>query len=261
MLNVSVLVSGSKGNSTLVCTDDAIVLVDAGVSYKKTAEMLEELRINPQKIDAIVISHEHTDHVGGAGVLSRKIKAPIYITRPTMVMSAHKIGKLPVDPVFFDVGDTLQIKNMRINTFTSSHDAVDSSNFLIYNEEKQDKKLVIATDLGYAPQILINKLKLATTIVLESNHDVDMLMNGIYDWDLKQRVKSRKGHLSNEQAVGIISTVLSEKLDRVILAHLSEQNNCPKMAYNLMNELLKEMRAKTQLSVASQTIATPLFEV
>lgn len=261
MLKVSVLTSGSKGNSTLVQTDQTVVLFDAGITYKRTAEMLEELRINPLHIDAIVISHEHTDHVGGAGVLSRKLKIPIYITQQTFGRSAHKVGKLPIEPVYFDVGEPFQIKNMVINSFTSPHDAIESCNFIVYNEDIAERRLAIATDLGYAPQLLLNKLKTATTIVLESNHDLTMLMEGPYEWNLKQRIKSKLGHLSNVQASEIVSTIYSEDLDRLILAHLSEQNNHPQLALDNMKQTLQLIKAKTELNIASQITATPLFDV
>nr|MBP7564350.1 MBL fold metallo-hydrolase [Candidatus Cloacimonadota bacterium] len=232
-----------------------------GITYKKANELTQDLQIDLSELDGIIISHEHSDHVGGAGVLSRKTKAPIFISAGTLDRSLHKLGKLPVSPYLFIVGESFQIKNLVINPFTSSHDAIDSCNFLLYNAENEEKKLAIATDLGYAPQILINKLKQATTVILESNHDMKMLMEGPYEWHLKQRIKSNVGHLSNEQAVGVISQIISERLERIVLAHLSEINNCPKIAFNTMINFLTEIQVETKLSVASQYHATPLYDV
>lgn len=261
MLKVSVLTSGSKGNCILICSEKCKILVDAGITFKKVNEFMQFFNLDPMELDAVIISHEHSDHVQGAGVLSRKTQAPIYITQNTLQESLHKIGKLNVDPVIFYVGSSFQIKDIIVKPFTSSHDAVDSSNFLISHVQNEDRKLAIATDLGYSPQILINYLKQASTIILESNHDVKMLMEGPYPWPLKQRIKSKIGHLSNDQAVGVVSQIMSDKLDKLFLAHLSETNNSPKIAYDTMRNYLLSIQAKTALYMTSQEECTPLLDV
>lgn len=260
MFKVSVLTSGSKGNCFFVCTENSRILIDAGLSFKRLKELLDFFNIDPLSIDGIIISHEHTDHVGGAGVLSRKIKVPIYITHHTYHHSKHKIGNLSEDPIHFELGKSFNIKDIEIHPFTSSHDAIESSNFIIQPED-HSRTLAIATDLGYSPQILVNQLKKAHTVILESNHDVKMLMDGPYDWPLKQRIKSNIGHLSNDQAVGVVSQIMSDRLERLILAHLSEINNCPKIAFNLMYDYLNSIQSKTKLVISSQYESTPLFDV
>ncbi len=261
MLKTSVITSGSKGNCILASSGNTNLLIDAGITFKKLNQALQTFEIPSEKINGILISHEHSDHVNGAGVLCRKTKAPLYITVQTYRRCKEKLGELPYPPVHFEVGDTIRINDLTVKTFTSSHDAIDSCNFVIFHQDYPDKQLAIATDLGYSPQILINNLREATTIILESNHDVKMLLEGPYDWHLKQRIKSNVGHLSNEQAVGVISQIISDKLEHLFLAHLSEINNSPDLAYNLMNNFLTSISATTKLIMTSQTEHTPLFNV
>lgn len=261
MFQVSVLTSGSKGNCILIKYEDTQILVDAGISYKKYSQFMKQLDLNPDSLSAIFISHEHSDHVGGAGVLHRKINSPIYITNPTWMYSYNKIGKINTEPHFFNIGEYIKVGSLVIHPFTSSHDAVDSCNFLIHPFDNDKRQLAIATDLGFAHNLLKNYLSKSTTIVLESNHDVKMLKNGPYDWYLKQRILSKTGHLSNEQASEIIENILNDKHERIILAHLSEINNKPEIAYSQMEFTLNKMQANTQLSISSQYDCTPLFEI
>lgn len=261
MFETSIITSGSKGNCILVKNNDTTILFDAGISFKKLSELLTSIDINPMKIDAIVISHEHSDHVGGAGVLHRKTKAPVYITSETFKYSQKKIGKLDFNPVFFETGAYFQIKNTLVLPFLSSHDAADSCNFFVHPYDDDKNAVTIATDLGYAHNLLKSFLKKSTTIILESNHDVDMLKTGPYDWHLKQRVLSKLGHLSNLQASELVEEVINDNLKRLFLAHLSEINNTPQLAYNQMNFTLHKLGAKTDLKLTSQYECTPLFKI
>lgn len=261
MLKTSVLTSGSKGNCILVCSEKTKLLVDAGITFKRMNEIISNFNIDFSEIDGILISHEHGDHVNGAGPLSRKTQAPIFISAQTFSRCYEKLGKLPVSPIHFEVGNTFNIKDIVVKTFSSSHDAIDSCNFLFHHDQNPDRKLAIATDLGYSPQILINHLKQASTVILESNHDVKMLMDGPYDWRLKQRIKSNVGHLSNEQAVGVVSQIISNNLEQLFLAHLSETNNDPDIAYNLMYNFLISINASTKLIMTSQSNPTALYKI
>ncbi|MCK9328935.1 MAG: MBL fold metallo-hydrolase [Candidatus Cloacimonetes bacterium] len=261
MFQTSVITSGSKGNCILVKNNDTHILIDAGISFKKFSEFMTELQLDPLKIDAIFISHEHTDHVCGAGVLHRKIKAPIFITPDTYNCATKKIGKIHFEPHFFDIGSSLQIGSLIVNPFLSSHDAVDSCNFVIHPFDNDNKQLTIATDLGFAHNLLKNYLKQSSTIILESNHDVDMLMNGPYEWHLKQRILSKLGHLSNIQASEIVENIITDSLKRIFLAHLSEINNTPQIAYKQMENTLSYLQAKTDLKLTSQYQCTPLYEI
>ena len=261
MFQTSVITSGSKGNCILVKNRDTQIVIDAGMSYKYFAKCMVELGLLPDKLDAIFISHEHSDHVGGAGILHRKTHAPIYITHPTFVYSEKKIGKINNEPFHFVTGDYVQVGSLIIHPFNSPHDAIDSCNFLIHTDDNDHKQLLIATDLGFAHNLLINNIKKATTIILESNHDVKMLKEGPYEWYLKQRILSKMGHLSNVQAAELIEETLTDRHQRIVLAHLSEINNTPELAYHQMRNMLDRLQAKIDLTVSSQYEATPLFDV
>ena len=259
MFQTSVITSGSKGNCVLVKNAGTQIIIDAGISFKYYAKSMNELGLDPTNLDAIFISHEHSDHVGGAGILHRKTQAPLYISHPTFIYSEKKIGKINQEPFFFDTGDFIQVGSLIIQPFNSPHDAVDSCNFLIHPVDNDKKQLLLATDLGFAHNLLKNNLKKATTIIIESNHDVKMLKDGPYEWYLKQRILSKTGHLSNEQATILMQEVLEDKHERIILAHLSEINNTPTLAYSQMKKMLDSVKANADLQVSSQYEQTKLF--
>ena len=242
MFQTSVLASGSKGNSVLVRTDETAILVDVGLPGKAIFQALESLQVPKESIKAILVSHEHSDHSKGVGIIARALKIPVYMSEGTYEGCAEKLGKLPFEPVFFETGSTFEIRDLVVHSFTSSHDTFDSCNFTLRRGENEERKLGIATDLGYATRLTVNRLKGCTTLVLESNHDEEMLLNGSYDWALKQRVKSNVGHLSNVQAVDLVKQIMHRNLDTLILAHLSEENNHPELAYRVMNDYLSTLK-------------------
>ncbi|MCL2062873.1 MAG: MBL fold metallo-hydrolase [Candidatus Cloacimonetes bacterium] len=261
MFQTSVITSGSKGNCVFVKNGHTQIVIDAGISFKYFSKCLTDLGLDCLKLDGIFISHEHSDHVGGAGILHRKTAAPIYISHPTFIYSEKKIGKINQEPFFFETGNYIQVGSLIIHPFNSPHDAIDSCNFLIHPVDDDKRQLLIATDMGFAHNLLKVNLKKATTIVLESNHDVKMLRDGPYEWYLKQRILSKSGHLSNEQATNLVEEVLGDQHERIILAHLSEINNTPDLAYSQMKNMLDTMQAKLDLLVSSQYENTPLFQV
>ncbi|MFC1898430.1 MBL fold metallo-hydrolase [Candidatus Cloacimonadota bacterium] len=261
MFQTSVLASGSKGNSIFIRTETTNVLLDAGLSGKKIVEQLESIKVDSQKLDAVLISHEHSDHIRGVGIICRRFNLPLYVTHLTYSVCCHRIGKLTNDVKYFETGKEFSIGDIIIKAFPSSHDVIDGSNFIIQKKGDKTRKLAIATDLGYGSNLMHFNFKESTTIILESNHDVQMLLNGPYPPHLKQRIKSRQGHLSNEQAVGVITQVLHPGLKNLILAHLSEKNNLPKIAHKLMSDFLKEVNYKLNLLVSSQYEATSLIDV
>ncbi|MDP2173315.1 MAG: MBL fold metallo-hydrolase [Candidatus Cloacimonadaceae bacterium] len=261
MFQTSVLVSGSKGNSVLVRTENSALLLDAGVSAKKLFAAMETLGVSRHEIKAIIVSHEHSDHTRSAGALSRLLKVPIYLNEETHEYCAHKLGSLSVPTCFFETGESFYVGDIVVHPFSSSHDAADSCNFTFSKDDCSDLKLGVAMDLGFPTQLCIAKLKNCSSLVLESNHDERMLMEGPYDWPLKQRIKSTRGHLSNIQAVGVVSQVLHYELKHIILAHLSEINNDPALAYETMQNYLTSVRSDAKLFVASQYQNTPLFSI
>ncbi|MBU0464802.1 MAG: MBL fold metallo-hydrolase [Proteobacteria bacterium] len=227
------LASGSKGNSLFVSCLKNSILIDAGLSGIEIQRRLNLLNINPESLTAIIITHEHSDHIKGAGILSRRFKLPVYITQKTYE-AAQGIGKIE-DLCFFDCGTPFEIDQILVTPFSTSHDAKDPAGLTM---EYNGHKIGIATDLGIVTTLVKEHLKNSNILYLESNHDLDMLINGSYPWHLKQRIKGRTGHLSNMDAGILVSELRTDALKHVILAHLSEENNCPKKAVQEISKSL-----------------------
>lgn len=246
-LSVCVLGSGSKGNAIHITDGETSVLFDAGLSGKEIQRRMSLRGLCFESLDAIVISHEHNDHIKGAGVLSRKLKIPVYISERTFMAAEPVMGK-PHDLKPIDCGVPFRINGLSIHPFSISHDAVDPSGFSIV---KNGTKVGLATDLGVANLVVREHLKHSNLLIIESNHDPVMLIeNDNYPWPLKQRVKGRKGHLANEDMADLLIELVHENLHHVILAHLSEENNSPDMALALAIQALAGSSAT--LSVAAQ---------
>ncbi|MBW6515949.1 MAG: MBL fold metallo-hydrolase [Candidatus Cloacimonetes bacterium] len=261
MFQTAVLASGSKGNCILVRTEETELLFDAGLSWRQTQIALQHLTLSHERIKGIVISHEHSDHIQGVGVICRKLKIPVYITELTYSASLRRFERVDSDIIFFRAGDYLEIGDLEVHPFPSSHDAIDACNFTIRKIGDPDRKLGMATDLGFSSQMLLEKLKNSTTLILESNHDMRMLMEGPYTWPLKQRIKSINGHLSNDQAIGVLTQIFHSGLRNIILAHLSEENNHPAIVEDLMNNFINNIKAQTKINVSFQNKPTPLIDV
>jgi len=227
------LASGSKGNSLFVSCQNNSILIDAGLSGIEIERRLNLLNINPESLTAIIITHEHSDHVKGAGILSRRFNLPVYITQKTYE-AAQSLGKID-DICFFECGTPFEIDQILISPFSISHDAKDPVGLTM---EYNGHKIGIATDLGIVTTLVKEHLKNSNILYLESNHDLDMLINGSYPWHLKQRIKGRTGHLSNMDAGILVSELRTDALKHVILAHLSEENNCPQKAVQEISKSL-----------------------
>lgn len=245
-LSVCVLASGSRGNAIYVSDGQTAILVDAGLAGIEIIRRLRSKGLDPETLDGIVVSHEHTDHVRGVGVLSRKFKLPIYITQKTSEASGPQIGKL-YDAVHFRSGETFQLKSLTIHPFSISHDAQDPIGFTV---KQNGMKIGIATDLGIATGMVKEHLKECGVLVVEANHDLTLLMEGPYPWFLKQRIKGRTGHLSNEDSKALLKDVRHDRLKHVILAHLSETNNTPAAALNAILPAIEPCH--TRVTVATQ---------
>jgi phosphoribosyl 1,2-cyclic phosphodiesterase len=301
MMRMTVLASGSRGNSTIVATGQTRLLVDAGLSCRELMKRMVQAEEDPETLDAIVITHEHQDHVQGLGVLARKLDIPVYFTEATHrawmrwmapqkkmtyaewmaarqaanprvmgessdsediveagagadpdgveardaeaeVPAAAAKGRAAKAPArektaaelthlpaveYFRAGATFCVGDIEITAFTIPHDAADPVGFVFRAEGLQ---MAIATDLGYVPQNVCAALRKCDVLMMESNHDVEMLRNGPYPWSVKQRVMSRVGHLSNHALADFFSTEYDGSAQYVVLAHLSESNNLPEMA-------------------------------
>jgi phosphoribosyl 1,2-cyclic phosphodiesterase len=230
-MRFSVLSSGSKANCVFVEAGGVRLLVDCGLSGKQAEERLSEVGIDPATLDAIIVTHEHSDHINGVGTLSRRYKLPVYANCATM----ESISK-PKAKEVFKTGDEFYIRDARIEPFSVVHDAADPVGFAIY---ASGLKLVICTDLGRVTTLVRQHLSGANAILLESNHDLEMLQSCSYTWELKQRIASTHGHLSNETAGQLIEEIMHPDLFHIVLGHLSENSNTPALALDTANRYLK----------------------
>ncbi len=246
-ITICVLASGSKGNAIRISDGRTSILLDAGLSGIEIERRLADADHGMNNVDAIVVSHEHSDHIKGVGVLARRYKIPVYLSLETHKASEHLLGSLP-KAVHFQCGNVFRINTLVIRPFSLSHDAADPAGFTI---ARDNIKIGIATDLGIATEMVKSHLKGCNALILEANHDPEMLIKGPYPWPLKQRVKGRTGHLSNNESCMLLKELMHDDLGCVILAHLSETNNTPEKALGEVGLALQQVRT-TKLAVATQ---------
>ena len=225
------IASGSSGNCIYVGNDDTHLLVDTGISKKRIDEGLAEIGIKGEELDGILITHEHSDHIQGLGVFSRKYQVPIYATRGTLegIRSYKSLGSLP-DGLLHEVEtDTdFMLGDIEVHPFRISHDAKEPCG---YRMNHGGKSVAVATDLGIYDEYTVENLKNLNAVLLEANHDIHMLEVGPYPYPLKRRVMGEKGHLSNELSGRLLCDILHDNLQYVILGHLSKENNYAELAY------------------------------
>ena len=245
-LAICILASGSRGNAVYISGGSTSILIDAGLSGIEIERRLKSKELCPEDLDAIIVSHEHTDHIQGVGVLSRRFNLPVYISSKTEKAAVSQLGNIRVIKNF-KCGSTFMIKDLSIHPFSISHDAEDPSGFTV---NQNGTKIGLATDLGIATSMVKEHLKGCSLLILEANHDEDMLLNGPYPWPVKQRIRSRTGHLSNEASKNLLKEVQHDRLKFVILAHLIETNNTPQKALSEVGRAITDCHA--QLDVATQ---------
>jgi phosphoribosyl 1,2-cyclic phosphodiesterase len=232
-VSLSMLASGSRGNCAVVASARTRILVDAGISCRETCKRLKTLGEDPQTLSAILITHEHSDHVYGLATLAKKLRIPVFMTEATHQAWARALrnekGERPQLEKFepFESGRRFQVGDIEVKPFTIPHDAADPVGFTFRAE---GVKIGVATDLGYLPASVRDHLRGCDVLVMESNHDVEMLRVGPYPWSVKQRVMSRVGHLSNGALADFLTSDYDNSASFVVLAHLSEQNNHPEIA-------------------------------
>lgn len=254
-ISVCVLASGSRGNCIHISSDDTAVLLDAGLSGKEIERRMRLRGLSPENITAIVVSHEHQDHVQGVGVLSRRYRLPVFMTSGTAAAAAPQIRRIEA-PVSICCGKFFRIGSLTFTPFSTSHDAEDPCAFTV---ESAGIKIGIATDLGFATTLVKEHLKECRLLILEANHDPEMLMNGPYPWPLKQRIHGRSGHLSNSDSARLLREIRHSGLEHVILAHLSQTNNTPEKAAFEIGNALGEKRIR--LTVTTQDACSDIFQV
>lgn len=264
-MKMSSIVSGSSGNCILVGTNRCNVLVDAGTSKKKIELGLVENNIDPHDIDGIFITHEHSDHISGLGVFTRKYPVPIYGTKETLfaVKQAKSLGAIDKE-LFCEIepDESYTIKDLSIKPFKISHDAL---NPVAYRLEYENQAVAIATDMGTFDDYTIEKLKNLDAVLLEANHDVNMLQVGPYPYPLKQRILGDRGHLSNEMSARLLIEILHDNIKKIFLGHLSKENNYAELAYETVraeiavsDNLYKA--ADFNIEVAGRSEVSALFE-
>ncbi|WP_028855394.1 MBL fold metallo-hydrolase [Psychrilyobacter atlanticus] len=256
-MKVSILGSGSSGNSIFIEINNVKILIDAGFSGKKIKEKLEVIEEDINDIQALLITHEHGDHVLGAGIISRKYNLPIYITEESYDACKHKLGKIDPSNLNFIEGK-FYLETVAITPFDVMHDAERTIGFSV---EYMGKKLTLATDIGHITNIVREQFKGSQIAIIECNYDYNMLMNCDYPWDLKSRVKGRNGHLCNEDTAKFLTELYHEDLEKVYLVHVSNDSNCYDLAYNTVEFELIKNDINIDLEIVRQNTVTPIYKL
>lgn len=260
------IASGSSGNCVYVGSDATHLLVDTGISCKRIVEGVQSLGIAPSELDGILITHEHSDHISGLGVMARKYGIPIYTTKETFeaIKMDKKIGTMPED-LFREVkyDEKFNIKDMSVYPIKISHDA---SKPVAYKVQCEKKKVGILTDLGNFNDYIVECMSGLDAILMEANHDVNMLQVGPYPYYLKQRILSDRGHLSNELCGRLLNRILHKDMKSVVLGHLSKENNLPELAYETVRMEIDMSDTPFQakdfdLSVAKRSEVSKVIEI
>jgi phosphoribosyl 1,2-cyclic phosphodiesterase len=262
-MNLCSIASGSSGNCTFVGSEHTKLLVDVGISGKKIENGLNSIDVSPEDLQGILITHEHADHIMGLGVLARRYHTPIYGTAETInsILKMKNVGRISEELLHYVTPDKVfQINDITVEPFSTSHDA---SNPVCYTFKADGHKIGMATDLGKYDDYIISKLVDSEILLLEANHDVNMLMVGAYPYYLKQRIIGDRGHLSNESSAKLICKLIHEKLKYITLAHLSKENNFEELAYETvrveLGQYVEDKRSEHMLSVAKRDMPSELL--
>ncbi len=231
MLELCSIASGSSGNCICIGNDNTHLLVDAGISGKRIEQGLNQIELKTSEMQGILITHEHIDHIAGLGVLARRYGIPMYSTAKTIEAILHTKSVGNIDESLFEVispGENFNIGELTVKPISISHDAADP---VAYKISDSEKNVAVVTDLGTYDQSLVNELQGLDALLLEANHDVNMLQTGAYPYPLKRRILGDRGHLSNERSGQLLGELLHDGFQSVILGHLSKENNYEKLAY------------------------------
>lgn len=254
-MKVCVLASGSKGNATYVASSSTSLLIDLGPSCAYVEKELKEIGVDPEKIEGILITHTHVDHIGGLRVFIKKYNPMIYLTKKMY----EELSLLMLIPNYTLIETDFSINDIDVKIIKTSHDAPDSNGYIL---ENQKKSVVYITDTGYINYKNHKRLQNKSLYIMESNHDIEMLMNGKYPYHVKQRILGDRGHLSNQDSAYYLSHFIGDETKGIVLAHLSEDNNTKELALStLKNTLEKEGQHMDHIIIAEQKNRTELLEV
>ncbi|HMP84808.1 MAG TPA: MBL fold metallo-hydrolase [Verrucomicrobiota bacterium] len=258
-VKLTILGSGSSGNCAYLETEDARILVDAGFSPRQIRQRLASIGRAPENLTAILVTHEHSDHIQGLAGIAGKLNIPIYCNRATRD-EIVRILNMTFDFRLFTTGSSFDVGDVAVETFAIPHDAQDPVGFLI---RTPSGNIGFATDLGHVTKLVTERTRAANALVLEANHDVKMLQECVRrPWSLKQRILSRHGHLSNEAAADCAVEIMSADLRHVYLGHLSRECNKPELARDVVQRKLDDIGAThVRLQITSQTVPCPTLEL
>ena len=237
-MKISVLASGSTGNTTYIETPERKVLVDAGLSGVKIERLMNSIGRTLKDVDSIFVTHEHSDHCHGVGVLARRYGMDVYANKPTWDAMASKVGKIPLEQKhIFGMGETRSFGDLDVESFGVSHDAAAPQFYELHHGKSS---LVILTDTGYVSDYVQGVIRDAEAYLVECNHDTEMLREGPYPWPLNQRIIGDQGHLSNVEGADVLMDVLGNHTKRIYLGHRSQHNNRRKLAHDTVFNLMAD---------------------
>lgn len=256
-MRFALLGSGSSGNAMLISTPGAKILIDNGLSYRQLLLRCNGLGLSLENLDGLFITHEHGDHVRGAGILARKMEIPVYMTRDTFAHLPKGVGKIP-RTTFFESGEGIEVGDMTVGSFGVSHDAADPVSFTVRCGGKQ---IGLATDLGRDSELVRQRLSGSHALILESNYCPKMLETSPYPDAVRQRIRGNQGHLSNPDMNSLLAKVLHDDLQLVVIVHISQENNTEEQARSMAERVLRKRNSAAKLVVAGQDRPTPVFEI
>ncbi len=252
-MRIKIIASGSKGNCTFIESNNTRLLIDVGINYTRIKKALETINVDPNTLDGIIISHIHSDHIGGLSSLIKKVNIPVFI-KEELNEEIRKI--IPKEQIIIVEDNNITINSLNIDIINASHD-VPAFGFVI-NDGKV--KVLYLTDTGYINRKYYKMLENLDAYIIESNQDEKMLMEGPYPYILKQRVISDKGHISNKYTGAILDKTIGDKTKYIVLAHLSEKNNTEELAFEQVNEIIKN-HYNNKIIIAKQHVETEMIEI
>jgi phosphoribosyl 1,2-cyclic phosphodiesterase len=262
-LHFSVLASGSSGNAFYIGTDKQKLLVDAGLSGKQLERLFQDVHVDPSELNGILVTHEHSDHIKGLGIMARRYNLPIYANEKTWAAMENQLGKLTIDQKFvFNMETMKTFGDMEVESFGVSHDAAEPMFYVFHHD---NKKVALVTDTGYVSERIKKTVENADAYIFEANHDIGMLRMGRYPWNVKRRILGDLGHVSNEDSALALTDIIGNETKRIYLAHLSKDNNMKDLARMSVSQILDErgfhVDRDIELHDTDPDMPTPIYKV